>query len=111
MKNLFLAAYPVSLNGGVITVPVPQTMYQQVVANMQSGETGAIQVVGTPMQLASGEVGGTILAKIEQGEQPREGQAVKATPTSGGLTITPVASTASAEHGTIYQVRTSSYYY
>ncbi len=69
-------AYPVALNGGMITVPVPQNMYQQVVANIQSGE--GIQMV----QVAKGA------------EEQQEAQVVAATPK--GLTITPVSSAASS---------------
>ena len=94
-----------SLNSGVITVPVPQTMYQQVVANMQSGDsTGAIQVVGTPV-----DIKGETTAVVGKVEHQREGETVTVTTAGGnsGLTITPVATTAAQEQGTIYHVRSN----
>lgn len=79
----------------MITVPVPQNMYQQVVANIQSGEGNNIQVLGTPVQLAGGSIQG-IMAKIEPPEQEE-------VPTSRGITITPVV-TAATENGQVIQV-------
>ncbi len=67
----------------MITVPVPQSMYQQVVANMQSGE--GIHVVGTPLQLTSnGATVQGVVAKLEQSATDSVQHR--------GLTITPVVS-------------------
>ncbi len=77
----------------MITVPVPQNMYQQVVAGIQSGES--IQMV-QGLQIASTSSGstaqqGTIVAKVEEAAAPAPASSAK------GLTITPVSSAVQAE--------------
>ena len=72
-----------SVSGGMITVPVPANTYQQVVANIQNGD--GIQLVGgTAIQLA----------KLEPNSV--SAPATTENPTSKGLTITPVAPSATS---------------
>jgi hypothetical protein len=95
----YIPAFPVSLNGGMITVPVPPNMYQQMVTNMQSGESPGIQVIGSPHHHLLTVGGNTILAKLES---PEHAVALGA---PRGLTITPVVSTSSSSAGSVIHVR------
>jgi len=55
-------AYPVQVSGHqLVSVPVPASMYQTVVANIQSGDSG--HVLGAPIQIAG--VSGPVLLKQE----------------------------------------------
>lgn len=59
-------AYPVQVSGHqLVTVPVPASMYQTVVANLHSSEGGTVQVLGSPIQLAGVGTGSTVVMKQE----------------------------------------------
>jgi len=59
-------AYPVQVSGNqLVTVPVPASMYQTVVANLHPSEGGTVQVLGAPIQLAGVGAGSTVVMKQE----------------------------------------------
>ena len=92
----------------LVTIPVPASMYQTVVANIQSGtEPGHVQVVGTPIQLVTAGGRGTPiqLAGVQGGGQ---GVVMKQEPgetgSSQGLTITPVSLASHSQHVSVLQM-------
>lgn len=89
-------AFPVTLNGGVITVPVPNSVYQQVIQSGEGVQLVSATSVQVPKAESQAEATTTSTAPIVAVSAPSTAAAspapvAKKSATRRGLTITPVA--------------------